>query len=239
MKCVTLLTDFGTRDPYVGVMKGQILKGCPQARMVDLTHEVPPQNVVSAAFMVAKNYHWFPAGTVHLVVVDPGVGSSRAAAAAQVGDHYFVFPDNGVLQWVLERTPEYRAVALPVPQSASSTFHGRDVFAPAAGRLAAGADLDELGPELKELVSLEELPEPSEVVWVDHFGNLITRVGRRGDLKGVEIDGVEVPLRATYTEVERGQPLALWGSDDQLEISVREGSAAEYFRGRRVTLLLH
>ncbi len=237
MSCLTLLTDFGHRDPYVGVMKGQIYKSCPQATVIDLTHMVPPQDLTAAAFLLVKNYRWFPPGTVHLVVVDPGVGSARKAVAAKIGGHYFVAPDNGVLHWVLEQGKLEGAVALPVPERASSTFHGRDLFAPAAARLAAGQALGQLGSELQELKRFSEVPEPTRVVWIDHFGNLVTRVERTEALAAVTLDGIRLPLVRTYAEVEPGQPLALWGSDEQLEISVRDGSAADFFKERQVRLL--
>lgn len=229
MPLITLLTDFGCKDPYVGVMKGQILGHCPQAQLIDLTHEVEPQDVAGAAFQLAKVQRWFPDGTVHLVVVDPGVGSRRAAVAARAWGQYFVGPDNGVLYPSLQAA-DYQVVQLDVPEGASKTFHGRDVFAPAAARLAAGAEFESLGEPFGQLQEL--ILDTGRVLWIDHFGNLITGIKGLDGEDSVKINGYRVPVVKTYVDVPEGQPLALWGSDGHLEISVNRGSAADFFQAR-------
>ena len=185
---ITLLTDFGTADGYVAEMKGVILSHATEAQVVDLSHEVPPQDVEAGRLAVARYWRRFPPGTVHLVVVDPGVGSPRAALAVASDGRYLVGPDNGVLSPAL-LAAEARAVALRVPAGAAPTFHGRDVFAPAAAALAAGAALDTLGTPLAEPV-VRRTAEPrrrsdgaivGEVITIDRFGNAVTNVvGLRG-----------------------------------------------------------
>jgi S-adenosylmethionine hydrolase len=232
---VALLTDFGHRDPYVGVMKGVILGICPGARIVDLCHEIPSQDIPAAARVLAANAGYFPEGTVFVAIVDPGVGSDRAAVAARSGDRFFVGPDNGIFGMLdVERAVEVRNRAVML-QPVSRTFHGRDVFAPAAAHLARGVKLDYLGPKIERLRGLT-LPEPratragtvGEIVWVDRFGNLITnipadrfkegaavRLGRRWVGKVVK----------TYASVKPGQLAAVVGSSGTLEIAVRDGDA--------------
>jgi S-adenosylmethionine hydrolase len=240
---VTLTTDFGTRDPYVGVMKGVLLAGAPTVRIVDLTHEVPAHWPAEAGFWVARSFRYFPAGSVHVAVVDPGVGSARDIAAVLLDGHVFLAPDNGLLAPVVERsTPpaHFRhldLVAVGVHPS-SSTFHGRDVFAPVAARLATGRLLyEDLGPEVDELVPgwIEDpLETPGQitgaVLTIDHFGNLITNIDARS-LQGkrrvrVRVAGHELDLRRTYSEVRPGDYLALFNSFGVLEIARAEGSAA-------------
>ncbi|MBE0689314.1 MAG: SAM-dependent chlorinase/fluorinase [Anaerolineae bacterium] len=188
MPSIALLTDFGTQDAYVGVMKGVMAGICPDARFIDLTHAVDPQQVRQGAFILMTAYAYFPKGTVFLLVVDPGVGSQRRAIAARAGDYYFVAPDNGVLSYVLRRYP-YAVVNELTSAShqlahVSSTFHGRDVFAPAAAYLAAGESLDRLGKRVRDL---QTLPQPvltlqadrltGEVLHIDHYGNIVTSLG--------------------------------------------------------------
>lgn len=234
MPAITLLTDFGTADGYVGEMKGVLLSLAPQAALVDISHDVAPQDVEAARLTVARFWRRFPAGTVHLVVVDPGVGSSREAIAVASDGRYLVGPDNGVLSPSL-LVAGARVVKLRVPAGAAPTFHGRDVFAPAAAMLAMGTPLDALGPPLEEPV-VRRTPEArrradgaivGEVIAVDRFGNLITNlVAPRGGT--VEVDGQMVgPLGRTYAEVPTGSLVALVGSSGLVEIAVRDGSAAE------------
>ena len=187
-RLIVLLTDFGTTDTYVGVMKGVMLGIAPQLQFIDLTHAIQPQNVREAAFALLNSYRYFPADTIFLVIVDPGVGSSRQPIAVQAGEYMFVAPDNGVLSYVLHDFEVMQAVALDKPYYArsgiSSTFHGRDIFAPAAAHLSAGAALQSLGSPLEQLVML---PEPTlsvegkritgEVLHVDHFGTVVTSIG--------------------------------------------------------------
>src|SRR3989449_5163655 len=189
---IALLSDFGTRDHYAGTMKGVALGICPDATLVDISHDLPPQDVLAGALELAAAYKYFPAGTIFLAVVDPGVGSTRRGIAAEAGDYKFVAPDNGVLTAVLEEHPPRRAVELSERRYArptvSRTFEGRDRFAPAAAWLAKGVDLGALGRSAGSLHRLE-VPKPTveagsgtvlgEVLRVDRFGNLITNIDRR------------------------------------------------------------
>lgn len=250
---ITLTTDFGLADSYVGVMKGVILGIAPQARIVDITHDIQPQNVTHAVYMVETFYRYFPAGTVHLVVVDPGVGSERQAVALQTPEAVFVGPDNGVFTQVWQDAcarwgaEECAVVELAEPRfwlrHVSSTFHGRDIFAPVAAHLAAGASVLALGPRL-ERATLASLDLPTtgrkgelvgRIIHVDHFGNCITNIGpdhlRRhglGHTFTVEIIDQRVPgLYQTYAEVPVGGLIALMGSSQRMELSVRNGNAAQ------------
>lgn len=188
MTVLTLLTDFGTEDEYVGVMKGVILSIAPDVRLVDLSHQIPPQDIRRAAFLLMNAVPYFPPDTVHLSVVDPGVGTERRPVAVRTPVGTFVGPDNGLFSWVLARVPEWAAVEIREPAYrlplASSTFHGRDIFAPAAAHLAAGVPLENLGPRVEDLV---RLPPPrlkigdfvaeGEILYADRFGNLVTSIG--------------------------------------------------------------
>ncbi|HKW45995.1 MAG TPA: SAM-dependent chlorinase/fluorinase [Gemmatimonadaceae bacterium] len=229
---ITLLTDFGTADGYVGEMKGVLLSRAPDARVVDITHEIPAQDVELARLTLARVWRRFPADTVHLVVVDPGVGTDREALAVKSDGRYLVGPDNGVLSPAL-LVPGACAVTLEVPASASASFHGRDVFAPAAASLASGASLESLGT-LARQPTIRRTPEPHRVedgvlagvvISVDRFGNAITNlVALRAGT--VEVTGATLPLRRTYGDVPLGAPLAIIGSSGLIEIAVRDGSAA-------------
>jgi S-adenosylmethionine hydrolase len=185
---ITLLTDFGTADGYVGEIKGVLLTRVPDAELVDITHDVPPQDVESARLTLARTWRRFPPGTIHLVVVDPGVGSARAGLAVASDGRFLVGPDNGALSPAL-LVAGVRAVALLVPPGASATFHGRDVFAPAAAELARGVSLDALGTDIEapvvrrtpEAHRLDDGTVQGQVIAVDRFGNAITNlVGLRG-----------------------------------------------------------
>jgi S-adenosylmethionine hydrolase len=242
---ITLLTDFGTADGYVGEMKGVLLSHAPDVQLVDISHDIPPQDIERARLTVARVWRRFPEGTVHLVVVDPGVGSSRAALAVQSDGRYLVGPDNGVLSPALLAATA-RVIELPLPATASATFHGRDVFAPAAAALARGEPLDVLGREAAQPV-IRRTPEPvrradggieGEVIAVDRFGNAVTNlVGLRGGT--VSVGGTTILVRHTYSEVSNGDPVAVVGSTGFIEIAVRNGSAAErvgLVRGQAVVL---
>jgi len=229
---VTLLTDFGTADGYVGEMKGVLLSRAPDVRLVDITHEVPAQDIECGRLTLARIWRRFPAGTVHLAVVDPGVGSSRQALAVESDGRFLVGPDNGLLSPALLLAGA-RAVALQAPGNAAPTFHGRDVFAPAAAALASGTPLDALGLPVTEVV-VRRTPEPrrrddgalaGEVIAIDRFGNAITNlVGRRA--AWLEVAGTLLAVRRTYSEVASGSPVALVGSTGLIEIAVRDGNAA-------------
>lgn len=242
---ITLLTDFGTADGYVGEVKGVLLSTAPDAMIVDITHEVSAHDVDLGRLTLARYWRRFPAGTVHLAVVDPGVGSSRAALAVSSDGRFLVGPDNGVLSPAL-LTPDARAVSLRVPAHASATFHGRDVFAPAAAQLASGAALESLGPPLEKPV-IRRTPEPrrtgdgalhGEVIAIDRFGNAITNLAGVGG-SSVVVQNRQVRIRRTYAELDAGEVGAVVGSTGFVEIVVRETRAADVLqleRGTPVTL---
>ena len=242
---VTLTTDFGTADGYVGEMKGVLASRAPEATLIDVTHDIPAHDVEAARLVVARIWRRWPPGTVHLVVVDPGVGSSRRAIVVESDGRFLVGPDNGVLSPAL-LVPGARVVELPVPDGAAPTFHGRDVFAPAAASLVRGAALDSLGDEVTD-PTVRRTPEPvrladggveGEVITVDRFGNAVTNLLwlRAAD---VEVAGRKLMLQRTYADVMPGDAVALVGSSGLIEIAVRDGSAAAVLdlqRGSRVTL---
>ncbi len=244
---VTLTTDFGHRDPFVGVMKGQVLCRVPAARLVDLTHEVPAHWPAEAGFWLGRSFRYFPPGTVHVAVVDQGVGSSRDIAVVEAEGHLFLAPDNGLLAGVLERlecTPVLRRLEDSVLLELgilkpSATFHGRDIFAPLSAELAAGRLRPEcLGPVVRELVS-GGLPGPllageqlsGAVVTVDHFGNLLTNLDAslvaQVATPVVRAGGQEIELRRTYSDVLPGEYVALINSFGVLEVARAQKSAAE------------
>ena len=245
---ITLTTDFGLRDEYVGLMKGVIKSINPLVPVVDLTHHIPPQNVRWAAHLVYYSYRYFPAGSIHVIVVDPGVGSSRQIKLMKAGGHYFLFPDNGVISkvvnayepeeiWEINNTRYFL-------EDISSTFHGRDIFAPVAAHLSVGVEPVMLGNRTHELYTLS-MPEAKvyddnitgDVIHVDQFGNLITNIGeghlrklhtRYRDLV-IEIGKRSIHgLSKAYTMVREGELLAALGSKGLLEISVNRGDASAY-----------
>jgi len=244
---VTLLTDFGTRDPFVGVMKGVVLSVDRRLSVVDLTHEIEPQAIADAAFWLAQSFAWFPAGTVHVVVVDPGVGSARAGVVVRAHGHYFVGPDNGCFELVVRRATSVEVrridgarVGLSEP---SRTFHGRDVFAPVAARIAASRlDFEAVGPP-HELLVTERLPEvvrdregtTGAVVVVDRFGNLVTNVPAAVLRPGARLTlgDVTLELVGAYAEVAVGAAGAVIGSCGTIEVFVRDGSASALFGAKR------
>jgi S-adenosyl-L-methionine hydrolase (adenosine-forming) len=237
---VTLMTDFGTADSYVAEMKGVLLATVPDAPIVDVTHEIPPQDVAAARVLLDRYWRRFPVGTVHVVVVDPGVGTGRAALAVESERRVLLGPDNGVLSAAL-RVPGARTYALHVPSGASPTFHGRDVFAPAAAALAAGAPIAQLGRPHGSPV-IEPAAEPrtdpdgwlvGEVVAIDRFGNVITSIEPREPLGVAEHRGVRIAVRRTYADVDQGAALGLVGSSGRLEIAIRNGNAAHALGARR------
>jgi S-adenosylmethionine hydrolase len=255
---IALLTDFGTRDHYTGAMRGVALGINPDVTLVDITHDVPPHDVLAGALELAAAYKYFPAGTVFLVVVDPGVGSARHGLAAEAGGYRFVAPDNGVLTLVFREAAPKRVVELTERRYArptvSRTFEGRDRFAPAAAWLTKGIELPALGRPLTHWQTLT-VPEPvvtdttviGEVLRVDRFGNLVTNVDRRTFERLTGGGGIEITagthgigkVVATYSEAEPGSVCALFGSTDHLEVAVNGGSAAERLalgRGARVTI---
>ncbi|MCA2990180.1 SAM-dependent chlorinase/fluorinase [Gemmatimonas sp.] len=230
---ITLLTDFGTADGYVAELKGVLVSLSPSVPIVDLSHDIPPQDIAFGRLTVARYWRRFPAGTVHLVVVDPGVGTARAAIAIASEGRYLVGPDNGVLSPALFAL-DARVVQLPVDPAASATFHGRDVFAPVAARLALGASLEELGESYANPVRLRTPPPHrdahgllhGEVLTIDRFGNIITNLLTRDSSGMVKIGGRAARLVRTYGEASRGELVALIGSSGFVEVAVREGNAA-------------
>jgi S-adenosyl-L-methionine hydrolase (adenosine-forming) len=250
---ITLTTDFGLADSYVGTMKGVILNIAPTARMVDITHDVSPQNTHQAAYIVQTFYRYFPAGTVHLVIVDPGVGSARGAVALGTPNAIFVAPDNGVLTYVwrdaLDRwgAEACEVIELTNPRfwlpQISNTFHGRDIFAPVVAHLSAGAALQELGPRRPRITEADlEQPAPGRngelvgrIIHLDHFGNCITNItpehleqaGSGKQLVVKIIDQRIVGISRTFADVAVGALIALIGSNNRLELAVRNGSAAQ------------
>ena len=256
---VALLSDFGTKDHYVGTMKGVVLGVCPDATIVDIGHEITPHDVLGAALELAAAYRYFPGGTVFVAVVDPGVGSSRRGIAAEAGDYRFVAPDNGVLTAVFRELRPKRVVELTERKYAratvSKTFEGRDRFAPAAGWLAKGVNLSSLGRSITD-AHLIDIPVPQTdaagvtgvILRLDRFGNLISNIDRatfdrvtRQGAVAVRVEGHDVPrLVQTYADVPAGSVCALFGSTDHLEIAVSGGSAAEQLslrRGATVSIL--
>ncbi len=245
-RIITLLTDFGTRDAYVGAMKGVILGLNPEVVLVDLSHEVPPQDVLAGAFVLAEAAPYFPPGTIHLAVVDPEVGTARRGLAARARGHYLVGPDNGLFSLAWQGAGDLSIVSLTNPgyfrPEVSATFHGRDVFAPVAGYLSLGVALEELGPAIPDPVSLP-CPAPvftpeaarGEIIYVDRFGNLVSNLkasALRDWLAGrpahVRVGGLTLTgLARTYGEVPPGQFLALEGSHGFLEVAVNQASAAQ------------
>jgi len=232
-RIITLLTDFGTADGYVGEVKGTLLTLAPGALLVDVAHDLPAGDVAAGCHVLGRVWRTFPEGTVHLAVVDPGVGSARRALAVEAGGHLFVAPDNGLLSDVLAATPA-RVVSLTVPAGASRTFHGRDVFAPVAARLAGGAPLQDLGTPLSDPLRLEPAMltvEGSDVVGavihVDRFGTLITNIpnDRVAPAATVKVAGRGFPLGATFADVPPAEPVAFVGSGGTVEIAVRDGRA--------------
>lgn len=242
---VALLTDFGTRDHYAGTLKGVVSTICPDANLIDIAHDLPAHDVLAGALELAACYRYFPHGTIFLVVVDPGVGSSRRGIAADIGDYRFVAPDNGVLSAVFHESPPKKVVELTERKYAlptvSRTFEGRDRFAPAAGFLAKGVALVALGKRISDFHAID-LPQPAVggeqltgvVLRVDRFGNLITNIDRRtfeqfaaGRPIAVEVGGKDIPrIVATYADAPAGELCALFGSTDHLEIAVNAGDAA-------------
>ncbi len=230
---ITLLTDFGSADSYVAEVRAVLLSRAHSAQLVDVTHDVAPGDIRAAQYVLSRVWHRFPAGSVHLVVVDPGVGGPRRPLAASAGGHFFVAPDNGVLSSLPADT---RFAELPVPPGAAPTFHARDVFAPAAAQLVIGAALTHLGHLISDPVRVP-FPAPrvegasvvGEVIYVDRFGTLITNI-RVAELKAgarVCIEGRDVGIvRRTFADVASGELLAFGGSGETVEIAVRDGSAA-------------
>jgi S-adenosylmethionine hydrolase len=249
---ITLTTDFGLQDEYVGVMKGVILSRSPGATIVDLCHFITRQDVCQAAMLIGSAYQYFPKGTVHVVVVDPGVGSARRLLLVSADNHYFLAPDNGLLTLLIQHAGFEAAYHIDCPRHyitpVSATFHGRDIMAPVAALLADGMAPDEVGPLLQrqELLTVHVAqPEINkdqhniigEVVGIDHFGNLLTNIGEKniyGLVNAGSFSGVKVLIRnitikgiqKAYTQEDPGSLLAIIGSRGFMEIAVNQGNGA-------------
>lgn len=252
MPVISLLTDFGVDDEYVGVMKGVILTINPAAVIIDITHRVDPQGILQAAFLIQSTYRFFPKKTIHVIVVDPGVGSGRAILAYEKEDHIFIAPDNGVLTLLLDDRDDGKVVRIENSDyylnPVSQTFHGRDIFAPVAAYLSKGTDIRKLGPAL-EPHKLLRLTLPTAfvdesgmivgcVISIDRFGNLITNIDLKllrqygiPEKKAVIAVGDETlkGIMPSYVNVKPGNPLAISGSRGYLEIAVNKGSARSKF----------
>jgi len=248
---ITLLTDFGWGDGHIGVMKGVILDINPDCLIVDLAHHISPHDVMGAAFVLGQTYTFFPPGTIHVAVVDPGVGGPRKPLVLEAGDYLFVGPDNGVFTLVLKQEQGAQAYELVegrfrLPR-VSQTFHGRDIFAPAAAHLSLEVTPEEMGPavDINALTTLA-IPDPAldgeallgEVIWVDHFGNLVTNISQEslgefalGGIVELEIKGERIRgLKTSYEQGQEGEVIALWGSAGFLEISLK-GESLNRIRG--------
>ena len=246
---ITLLTDFGTADYFVGAMKGVILSINPHASIVDITHEIPPQDILSGAFTLSAVYQNFPEGTINVAVVDPGVGSTRRAIIAASSNQFFVGPDNGLFSFIYERETERRVFHITnedyFRKPVSATFHGRDVFAPAAAALSTGVAPEMLGIEITDYVRLAEIKPglasdgviEGAIIHIDHFGNCITNL-TRNDISEemiergltLSINGREIKsFRRFFSEDEESAktPFAIWGSAGFLEIAAFRASAAK------------
>ncbi len=249
---VAFLSDFGTRDHYAGVMKGVVLSICPDAVLVDVSHDLPAHDIPFASLELAATYKYFPPGTIFVVVVDPGVGSARRGIAADCGDWKFVAPDNGVLTSVFQEAPPKKVVELTERRYArptvSRTFEGRDRFAPAGAWLAKGIQLPALGRPVADYVQIA-LPQPTfeqgviagTVVRVDRFGNVVTNIDRRlcerlspgGEPLAIDIGGQTVArFVSTFSDIAPGEVCALYGSTDHLEFATHAASAAEALGAR-------
>ena len=251
-RIVTLTTDFGTSDAYVGVMKGVILGINPNVQVVDITHAVPPQDIHEAAFLIHSAYRYFPKGTIHVIVVDPGVGSKRRAIVCQTDNAFFVCPDNGILSYLLqeiEDCDEQQAYVVEIQNrdyclpEVSQTFHGRDIFAPVAAHLSLGVLLDDIGPPIHNLIQFPMPPLTisddklvGAIIKVDSFGNAITNISESALTRlkdgptGYEISVGNTRLKRinrAYAESAIGAPLAIIGSTGMLEIAVNGGSAEQ------------
>lgn len=240
MAIITLTTDFGSRDPWVASMKGVIVSIAPDVRLVDISHEIPRHAVAAGAYVLAAAAAHFPSGTIHLAVVDPGVGSARRPLVCSAAGHWYVGPDNGLFGETIRRDPfaQCRLIADPAycltPPQHSPTFQGRDVFAPVAAWLARGTAPDAFGPLVDDPVHLLPTGKPSggplhgEIIWIDRFGNLISNLRPGADLTGlgVLVGDRTIGLVTHYAEGKLDTPSALINSDGFIEIFINRGDAA-------------
>jgi S-adenosylmethionine hydrolase len=236
-----LLSDFGTADYFVGAMKGVILSINPKAVIADITHEIPAQDVAAGAFTLLAAYDSFPAGTIHVAVVDPGVGSTRRPIVVSAGEHFLVGPDNGLFTYIYDREPAFQAFHITASQyfrqPTSTTFQGRDVFVPVAAALSTGIEPSSFGPPISDPIRLS-IPAGPAIIHIDHFGNLITNITRDAWPDGASLlvnGNVIRSFRSFYGELTGAADgtFGIWGSAGFLEIAVNGGSAADVLRAKR------
>ncbi|MCF6148537.1 MAG: SAM-dependent chlorinase/fluorinase [Candidatus Kuenenia sp.] len=251
-RIITLLTDFGVQDAYTGIMKGVIAGINPHASVIDLCHAIPPQDVFRGAYLLYTSYSYFPKGTIHVAVIDPGVGSERNVICVECNDYLFLIPDNGLLSFILQEEEAKNIIRVTntkffLPKQ-SNTFHGRDIFAPVAAHLSLGILPAQLGENINQICKID-IPNPvfakerrrinGTIISIDHFGNIITNITEKhlADLRTTAKDLIITigtmkirGLNKTYAEVKAGMPLALIGSAGFLEISLNQGNAQKYFK---------
>ncbi len=260
---ITLTTDFGYKDPFVGIMKGEILKINPSVQIVDISHEVAPQNIIEASFLIEKTFNSFPHRTIHVVVVDPGVGSERRPILVSAEYQYFIGPDNGIFSFIYNLSKSFKVIHITAKHyflpNLSYTFHGRDIFAPIAAWLSKGIDISNFGDPIHDYVKipmsspkiLSDLSIEGEVIYVDHFGNLITNISVhqiRNLVKNYPYEKLKVivrdimaPLKTHYSEVTDEMLYSLIDSFGYLELFVNKGNASEIFSiktGEKVRVIL-
>jgi len=258
MPLITLLTDFGLADEYVGLMKGVILSINPLAKIIDLTHQIDPQDIVQAAYTIKSSYKYFPKGTIHVLVVDPGVGSSRSVIALEKDGHIFLAPDNGLLALLINSKKDNFIISVDNSKyflkNISRTFHGRDIFAPVAAHMTNGVKLHEIGSPIDgEKLTQIKMPVPhtlsgggikGSVIFIDRFGNLITNIDadliekninqkKNSDIKIILGNKIIHGLSNNYKSVNIQSSLAIIGSKGYLEISVNYGNAKQYFKAQK------
>lgn len=237
---ITLLTDFGTADYFVGAVKGAILSVNPNVVIADITHELPPHDIEAGAFTLLAVYKTFPAGAIHVAVVDPGVGSSRRPILVAANEQFFVGPDNGIFSYIYDREPSHRIFHVTAEKyfrpDPTSTFHGRDIFAPVAAALSTGVPPEEFGVEIDDEIRLPSLETPLRIIHIDRFGNCVTNIRRETfEGKSLSINGRTITtLRNFYGEAgSSDEVFAIWGSAGFLEISVNGASAAQILGAKR------
>jgi len=246
LKLITFLSDFGLSDGYVGSVKGSVFSNYPDVRITDITHEIKPFQIEEAAYILMSYYNYYPKDTVHLTIVDPGVGSSRLSLIIKTANYYFVGPDNGLFSYIYQKEA-YTAYAIKTElfgENISSTFHGRDIFAPVAAKLARGVKPELLAQPMNNLpvsitkhVSKNQNNFEAKIISIDRFGNIITNltkfdfdVSLNKKIESISYkDTILKTVNKTYSDVNQGEIVALWGSAGFLEISINKGNAAEYF----------
>jgi len=244
MKLITLLTDFGEQDGFVGIMKGVICSINPEASVIDLSHQIPAHQISQAAYVLKSAYRYFPAGTIHVVVVDPGVGSRRKIILCQANGQYFLAPDNGVLKYIFWEHSVSEVIEISNStyflSPVSDTFHGRDIFAPVAAHLSRDSEVNQFGPVSRDFqrgrvpqLKLEKKAIVGEIIYIDKFGNLISNIPRSAIPEKIQNSKVRVFIKQkiihrishSYATAEPHQLLAIWGSSDSLEIAMNQTSA--------------